>query len=66
MDQVLAIILIVVAALVGVGIGFGLIFVIPAFKSKTAGKRAEKIIRDRRRSKEKKEMNYNNMPFTSE
>ncbi len=46
MDPLLATILIIVAALGGLGIGILLVFVIPALRAKSASKKAEKIIRD--------------------
>lgn len=46
MDQLLAIILIIVAAIGGLGIGIALVFVIPALRTKSASRKAEKIVRD--------------------
>ncbi|MFA5421703.1 MAG: ribonuclease Y [Bacilli bacterium] len=46
MDLTLAIILIIVSAIGGLGIGILLVFVIPGLRAKSASKKAEKIIRD--------------------
>lgn len=46
MELVLAIVLIVVALLVGVALGFLLLGMIPSIKAKNANKKADKIIRD--------------------